>query len=661
MPAAPGDSAERLRRLTFDRSGPELRSIGLGLLEGCDARLAALLARPEPPTVAGFFRDLDRILLEARDVGSHASFVFNVHPDPEVRAAGRELSEASDRFFNAFRLNRTAYDRLGALDLTGADAVTRHVLDRLRKEMRRSGVEKDQALRERLKALSDAIDSIGNQFAEIIATHDRFLEVDAATDLAGLPEDYRKAHPPGPDGRVRLSTRYPDYAPVQAYADVEATRHRLMAEFMNRSYPENLPVLDDLLAKRHEFASLLGYPAFAALAVEDKMMATPENARKFLKEVAALLRGPSAKDLERVRARQLTEAPRSAALEMWDETYYRTKIRREEYGVDARALRAYLPYGPVRDGLFALCTELFGLSFTRAPPGEAWHPSVETYDVARHGTPIGRFYLDMVPRDGKFSHAACFTIRTGIDGVQTPVNALVCNFLDPNEPIEKARMEYRDVVVFFHEFGHLLHAMFSGRLPWTVAHQLEWDFVEAPSLLFEEWARDPSTLGRFAKDPDTGAPIPAALLARLEASEAFGRAPQWMRQVALSAISFALYDRDPKGLDTTDVYRRIWAEHLPTPALPPGFHPQAAWGHLVGYSACYYTYVWSLVIARDLLTPFRAKGSLTDPELARRYAEEILAPGGSRPAADSIRAFLGRPSDLSAFAAWIDESTRPAA
>lgn len=660
MPARSPPASVELGPLTWSLPGDRLRLVGKARLSECDARLEALLRVGETPTIAGFLTPLDRLLLEVRDLGSHGHFVFNVDPDADARSAGRELSEAADRFYNAFRLNPTIYERLGALDLSGADRVTQRTVEKMRKEMRRAGVEKGPEERERLRVLSDQIDSVSNRFIQNIAEATRTVEVTDRGELAGLPEDFVKAHPPGPDGRIRITTQYPDYNPVQSYADRSEIRRRLMFEFMNRAAPENLDVLRELIEKRREFAERLGYPAFSALAVEDKMMETRENARKFLGEVVAVLRPGSEADQARLLRRKQRDRPAERSLDLWDDAYFRNKLRNEEYGVDARALRAYLPYGPVRDGLFGLCRRLFDLEFRPLGSDGLWHPSVEAYDVLEHGTRIGRIFLDMVPREGKFSHAACFGVRSGIAGVQGPQSALVCNFVDPTSPKETARMEYRDVVTFFHEFGHLLHSMFSGRMAWTYGHQLEWDFVEAPSLLFEEWARDPATLGQFAKDPDNGATIPSEVLKRLEAADAFGRASFWMRQVALSAIAFEYYDRPMAGVDLTELYRTLWEAHLPG-RYPPEFVPEASWGHLTGYSACYYTYVWSLVIARDLLRPFREKGSLTDPELARRYAVEILSSGGSRPAAESIEAFLGRPFDLRAFESWIRESAPPAA
>ncbi len=653
-------------RLPWTASPEELRRTVAEILGEATDRLDGLFRSPEPPTVETFLRPLDRILLSVRDVSAHGSYLFAVHPDAAVRTAGREASEAADRFFNAFRIDDRVYRALLALDLETVDATTRFMVERMRREMRRSGAEKDPESRARLVALNNLIDRIGNQYNENIARMDRSVEFAGPEVLRGLPPDFLANHPPEASGKVRLTTKYPDFHPVMTYADDAEVRRQLLGAFMNRAYPDNLPVLDQLLRERNELARSLGYPTYAAFALEDKMIERPEAARVFLHRVADRVREPAARHVERLLRRKRRDDPAAERVELWDGSffargYYDHKILTEEYGFDSKRLRAYLPYPQVRDGLFALCEELFGIRFHRIEGPEIYHPSVEAYDVTEGDRPLGRFFLDLVPREGKYNHAACFTVRDGIEGVQLPQPALVCNFLHPDTPVARARMEYSDVVTFFHEFGHLLHALFSGHVPWlyTGAGFMEWDFIEAPSQLFEEWARDPATLSRFARDPDTGEKVPADLLAQMKASSAFGRAQTWLRQVALAAISLELYDRDPTGIETTSFFRDVYGQYVPEP-LDPDYHPQAAWGHLTGYSAFYYTYVWSLVIARDLLRPFLEKGNLTDPETAARYAREILVPGGQRPAADLVRAYLGREFNFDAFEAWIRADAAPA-
>jgi thimet oligopeptidase len=562
MPEGSAVVTAHLGEFPWSLSATELRSRATRVVAGVEGELAELLRAPGRPTVEDFLTPLDRLLLRVRDVGSHGSFLFAVHPDEAVRTAAREASETADRFFNAFRVNGDAYRALQRLDLTDVDGPTRYAVEKMLRDLRRGGAEKDATVRARLVELNNEIDSVSNQYNGNVAQLERSLEIQGPEELVGLPADYLANHVPDPDGKIRITTRYPDFNPVMAYADRAELRRRLLAEFMNRAYPENVPVLDRLLARRYELATTLGYADYAAYAIEDKMMERPEAVRAFLERVASGLRQPAHADLERVFARKRRDEPSAARLELWDssffsEGYYDGKLRTEEFGVDTKRLRAYLPYRAVRDGLFSLCEELFGIHFRRVTPDGIWHPSVEVYDVTRGTDRLGRFFLDLVPRPGKYGHAACFGIRDGIEGVQLPQSALVCNFLDPTIPAETARMQYSDVVTFFHEFGHLLHAMFSGHGPWlyTTMSFVEWDFVEAPSQLFEEWARDPATLARFARDPDTGEGIPADVLDRLRASAALGRSVRWLRQVALAAISLELYDRPPAGLDTTATFR----------------------------------------------------------------------------------------------------------
>jgi thimet oligopeptidase len=665
-PRSPETAAPALGpALPFPTTEPEVRRRTERAIREGERQLAALLAKGGPRTVENFLEPIERILLEVRGVGDQGEVLFAVHPDAPLRAAGREAAEAADRLFNSFYLNPEAYRALGEIDLARCDSPTRFAVERMRRDMRRSGVEQAPEARSRLLALANEIDRVCNTYFENTSRAVRSIEVGGAEELPGLPADYLAAHPPDARGRIRVTTQYPDALPVLTYCERADVRRRMLFEVMNRAYPENLPVLVDMLGRRDEFARALGYRRWSDYAFEDKMSGRPEVVRAFLAEVAGLLRGPAARERDWVLARKRREEPGAEKLEPWDtrffgEGFYDTRLRTEEFGLDLKQLRRYLPYPQVRDGLFALCEELLGLSIARVEGAEVWHPTVEAYDARTKDGPLGRFYLDLVPREGKYDHAAHFTILRGIRGVQLPTSALVCNFLDPSKPPAASRMEYASVVTFFHEFGHLLHALFSGHGPrfYTTMHQVERDFIEAPSLLFEEWARDAPTVLRFARDPDTGERPPPELLAQLRAGIAFGRASSWMRQLGLSAVSLEYYDRDPTGIDTGAVFREVFERYDPL-AILPEYHMEANWTHLAGYSAAYYTYVWSAVIARDLLRPFYEKGSLTDPEIAARYVREILTPGSTRPAAELVRRYLGREFDLRAFADWVREAPMP--
>ena len=652
--------------LTFELGADALRKRGEDELAAAQRALDALTRASGPSTVDGFLEPLDALVHRVRNLSNHGTVVFCGHPDEAGRAAGRGLSESADAFLHGLLLNTQVYDRLRRLELGGADRPTQFAVEKMLRAMRRAGVEQDDATRERLLSLNQQVDQVSNEFMANVANLPRGIDLTSADELAGLPEDYRATHRPGENGKIHVSTRYPDAFPILRYADRAEVRRRMFYEFLRRAYPENEPVLARLLALRHELARTLGYPSYAAYATEDKMVETPAAVRQLLDRVVALVRPAASEDRARWLARKRRSEPDAVRLDPWDAAfwgagYYDTKIRSEEFGVDLREVRTYLPYARVREGLFALCRELFDLEFRRVEEAPVWHPTVECFDAYQNGRLLGRIYLDLSPRTGKFGHAACFGVREGGAARELPQIALLCNFFDPALPPERARLEYGHLVTLFHEFGHLLHQLFSGEVRWAYnsPSDIERDFVEAPSQLFEEWARDPATLARFAVDPDTGTPAPPELLARLRASDGLGRATNFLRQVALSEISLRLYADDPTTLEPARTTREIYRTYFEP--WPDDLHIETAFEHLTMYSACYYTYVWSVVIARDLLRPFAERGSLTDREVAQRYAREILAIGSLRKASESVRAFLGREFGFESFEAWVADRPHPPA
>jgi thimet oligopeptidase len=259
----------------------------------------------------------------------------------------------------------------------------------------------------------------------------------------------------------------------------------------------------------------------------------------------------------------------------------------------------------------------------------------------------------MHPRDGKFGHAAQFTMRRGVKGYQTPEAVLVCNF-PGGEGDGPALMEHDDVETFLHEFGHLLHALFAGHQPWIDQSGVatEWDFVEAPSQMLEEWSLDPKTLQVFARHHKTGEPIPDALIQKLRVARDFGNGTYVTQQNFYTAISFNIYNQDPATLDLDAIVPAL-QDRYGSFAHVPDTHMYASFGHLEGYSAMYYTYMWSLVIAKDLFSKFD-RDNLRDPGVATEYRRRVLEPGGTQDAADLVKDFLGREYGFDAFRAWIN-------
>ncbi|MEV6522307.1 M3 family metallopeptidase [Longispora sp. NPDC051575] len=577
-----------------------------------------------------------------------AVLVRQAHPDPLMRAEAEATEQLLGRAGTEFSLDPAVHAALAALDVAALDAPGRHLVTRALRDMGLLGVDRDEETRGRVRALQDRLVGLGQAFGRNIAADTRELKVDPAA-LAGLPADYVAAHPPGADGLVTVTTNYPDLFPFLTYASDAAARERLWLLNRRRGYPANVSVLADLLAGRHELATLLGFDTWADYVTANKMIGSEAAAAGFVAEVSALAGDRAARDVATLLERKRVDEPAAGELRPWDLGYLTDRVRSERFAFDSQSVRPYFEYERVKAGLMAVAGRLFGIEF-RAVAVESWHPDVETFDVLEGGRTIGRIHLDMFPRADKFSHAAMYRVVTGKRGVRTPECALLCNF--PQPTAEPALMQPSDVVTFFHEFGHLLHHVFCGDVRWAAnsGMAIERDFIEAPSQLLEEWVRDPATLATFAVHHGTGEPIDPGTVARMRAADEFGKGLDVRQQMFYAALSLELHrgaDVDPVAVE-----RATAATHLPYPYVDdPRMH--LSFGHLDGYSAFVYTYMWSLVIAKDLMTAFDGK-DLLDPARAARYREAVLAPGASAPAADLVRDLLGRAFTFDAYRAWLD-------
>jgi thimet oligopeptidase len=618
----------------------------------------ALVARKGRRTVANTLVPYDRALRVSLIAYNRSHAAAELHPDSAVRSAGERGEQAAQHLRNEMQASRPLYDAIAAVDLRRADAETRFWVEKTLRQFRLNGVDQPPETRQTIKALRDSIDAIEQAFSRNI--RDDVDTVYASPgELEGLPADYIALHPAASDGRIALTTTYPDVYPVLSFARSDDLRRRVRTAFDNRAWPENGPLLDSLLAARRRLAALLGRASWADVATADKMIESAERASAFIDRVVAVSATSAEDDYAALLARKRRDDPAATAVQPWESTYWAQVVRKETYDFDAQAVRAYFPYDAVQRGILDLAARIFGVTFRRAASVPVWHPSVEAWDMLENGRLAGRFYLDMHPRPGKFSHAAVFPARTGTREGDLPEAILVANVPGGKEG-DPGLMEYGDVRTFLHEFGHLIHGLSARRVRWTglSPFSLEWDFIEAPSQMLEEWLWDPATLASFARHYQTGEPIPADLVRRMKEANDFGKGLNVRRQMAYARISLALHD-SPGRPDVDSLVHAVEAAYLPFPPMT-GTHFQANFGHLTGYSSNYYTYMWSLVIAKDLFSAFD-RSKLLEPGVARRYRETILVPGGSAPAATLIENFLGRPFRFDAWEAWLNEKPHAAA
>jgi thimet oligopeptidase len=608
----------------------------------------ALIARLKDGTkrstadVLDTWNDTDIELANARSIAAAFS---EVHPDEEVRTLAEQREQEISRLATERGQDRELYQVIAATDDDPGDDDARRMRAHVLRDFRRSGVDRDDATRDRLRAIWERLTVLEQDFNRAIRDDVRSVRL-RAQQLDGLPQDYRDGHPADEAGFVTITTDYPDAIPFRMYAHDAAARRELTIAMLDRGWPANDAALAEMLALRAEAAELLGYRNWPDYDAEVKMIGTGVAIGEFIDTTAAAAERAARRDLATLLARAREDDPDRSSLSRADSVYYEELIRREQFGVDAQQVRRYLDFGRVRAGLLSTTAQLFGIEYRQRTDVPVWHEDVAAYDVVDSATVIGRIYLDLHPREGKFKHAAHFPLVDGVDGRQLPEGTLVCN-------LPRGLMEHSHVVTLFHEFGHLVHHVLGGRQRWSRFSGVatEWDFVEAPSQMLEEWARDADVLRRFAVDED-GAPMPAELVTRLRAGSEFGKALFVRTQLFYAAVSYLLHRDRPD--DRTAAVRDLQQRYDLFDYLD-GTHFHAGFGHLAGYTSAYYTYLWSLVIAKDLFSAFD-RDDLLAPGVAHAYRDAVLARGGSGDAADLIADFLGRPYTTDAFLRWLEDA-----
>jgi thimet oligopeptidase len=619
-----------------------------------------IVALKGPKTIDNTLANYDEAQARINSAFYFALLMEAVHPEAAFRDRATAMIRKASAAQTALSLNRAVYQALAAIPVAGADPTTQYYLKRQLLEFRLAGVDKDDATRARLKALSDALTEEQSAFERNINDGRKTVEVLDASELAGLPQDYIDGHKPDKDGVIHITTDYPDFIPAMNFAVNDGLRRRLYLAFNTRAYPENHAVLMRMLQTRHEIADLLGYKSWADYNAADKMIGNGANIADFIRDLDQAVRPIAEKEFQMLLAEKKKSEPQATTISLHEKSYYQEQVRRSSFDFDSQSVRPYLPYQRVKQGILDTAATLFHVAFRQEQGVPAWDPAVETWLVVDEGKVIGRFYLDMHPRPGKYSHAEMMPTLDGIRGKQLPEATLICNFPQPTAA-DPGLMEYGDVQTFFHEFGHLMHMILGGQQRWAGISgiSMESDFVEAPSQMLEELISSPQVLGSFARDYQSGKPIPAELVQRMKRASAFGRAMVVGQQDSFSALSYEIYDAKPEDVDVDAISANALARYTPFTPLP-GTHMYASFGHLAGYSSAYYTYMWDKVIALDFFEQFDAKNLLAG-DAPLRYRRTVLEPGGSVSANDLVKNFLGRPQSLGALQRWMAVEFEPAA
>jgi len=617
-----------------------------------EAALAALLAVEGPRTPGNSLRLYDEAIEQLNLAGAQAGVLNSVAADKAVRDQAQEEAQRVAQAGSALSLNAAVYQALAAIGLEGASAATKHYVERTLLGYRLAGVDKDEATRDRLQALHEKATRLSLEFSRNIQEGGKAIEA-AVEELEGLPADYLARHQANERGRVTLTTDQPDMQPVMTFAASGRLRERMFVAYNTRAYPANQQKLLDLLATRQEIATVLDFRSWADLATADQMMGSAANVRTFLERLNQASAEGARREHELILGFARKREPGLEAIDITSRAYWYEQFRRSAFDFDSQSVRPYFPYAQVEAGVLETAARLFKIEFRRSAAA-AWHADVSVFDVIEDGALVGRFYLDMHPREGKDKWFSAAPIVTGVRGRALPEAALICNFpeSDENDP---GLLQYSDVVTYFHEFGHLMHAILGGHTEWAglSGFATEGDFIEVPSQMLEEFFRDEKLLQAFARHYETGEVLPVELIRKMKLAGAFGRA-DWVRsQLYYTTLSLDLHDRDPEGLDLDAVTKELY-EGLQPWTWMEGNRMYASFGHLTGYSSNYYTYAFDKVIALDFFAQFDA-ADLLGCAAGARYRKTVLEQGGSKPGRQMVRDFLGRDEEFSAFSEWLNE------
>ena len=612
-----------------------------------------ILAVKGPRTIENTLAPFDNATEKLDTAGDQSGMLQLLSPEAGIRDRAQAMVQKVSAASTAISLNPAIYHALADLDVSRADAATQYYVKRTLLEFRLAGVDKDDATRARIQALSDELAKLGTEFERNIQDSQIKVTVKNRAELDGLPDDYINLHKPAADGDITLTSDSPDVIPVLKFAKSADLRRRMFLAYNDRAYPQNIKVLAEVLKKREELANILGYKHWADLNAADKMAVTSQNVSNFIDQIDAASRPVADREYQMLLASARKEQHGLGNIVTSDWQYYFEQLRATEFNFNSQDARPYFPYDRVQQGILDVAAKLFHVTYRPVADAVTWDPSVSTFDVYDGERRLGRIYLDMHPRTGKNQWFSSNPLLDGKRGQQLPEVTLICNF-PGGKPGDPGLMEYGDVTVFFHEFGHLMHWIFQGQQQWAgYGSNLENDFVEAPSQMLEEWMHDPKVLATFARNYQTNEPIPPDLVRRANRADAFGRG-LWARgQLVYTNVSFDLHNSTPDPAKLETIMDDSRKRFLPY-ALVEGDHQIAAFDHLLGYTSAYYTYLWDKVIAQDFFKQFD-RNDLLAPEVAARYRTTVLEKTGSMPANDLVKNFLGRPQAIDAFVAWMNQ------
>ncbi len=589
-----------------------------------------------------------------------------LHPDEAMRNAAHEaILTMQDFAVDAF-MNPALYAafegmiREGSLAHANGEKLSSeeaYFLSESMKDFKRNGFDLPSNQFDQVKQIKKELSQLGTEFQAAIAKDNRFIAV-APEDLAGVSDDLLQRLEKIDDGKLKVGVDYPTYFEVMGHCKNGQTRKLLLTEFQNRAYPENMERLKTIISKRDALAQLLHFPSYAHLDIDPNMAETPERAYAFIYQLI-----DKARQKELLEHRDLmNDLPEGVELNErgqffgWDLEYIKESYKKKHFSMDAREVAEYFPVDKTVEGIFAIYQKFLNVDFERVPVQGLWDKEVICISIKDRGTGKQRGYviLDLYPRPNKYSHACCAELVPSLYSDQNgkrviaPAACMVIANFPKATPDKPALFKHSDVETFFHEFGHAMHYVLgTTKLASCSGFAVKYDFVEMPSQMFEEWMWDKDMLKQVSSHYLTGEPLSDSLIDTMISLKKFDSGAFLRRQAYLSLISLE-YFKPGAEKDTQAIQKELFEKYCSTIAYNPNAHMQASFGHLIGYGAKYYGYMWSKVFALDLFNQVKQVG-LLDAGIGKQFVDKVLGKGGSADPNDLLQDFLGREPTQDAF------------
>ncbi|MFJ3047863.1 M3 family metallopeptidase [Herbaspirillum chlorophenolicum] len=663
----------------FDAIKPEHVTPALDKLLADAGRLVTELEAPMAEVSwDNFVEPLESATEKLGRAWSVVGHLNSVMDTPALRATYNENQPRLVEFWTGLGQNLALFEKYKALQTSPAfaslSAARRKVVDNAVRDFRLSGAELPDDKKERFAEIQEKQAALTTRFSENVldATNDFGLFVEDEAELSGLPDDVKQAARAAAekDGKpgFKFTLHFPSYFPVLQYADNRALREKVYranatkaSELGAKPQWDNSANIDDILNLRKEEAQLLGYANFAEVSLVAKMAQSPAEVVAFLEDLGRRARPFGEKDYAELKT-FAREKLGLDTLEAWDSTYASEKLREQRYAFSEQEVKQYFPEPKVVGGLFQVAQQLFGVTI-KPDTAPVWHKDVKFFRIERDGQLVGQFYLDLYARSGKRGGAWMDDARARrltASGVQTPIAYLVCNFTEPavvDGVAKPALFTHDEVITLFHEFGHGLHHMLTqvDEVGVSGISGVEWDAVELPSQFMENFCWEWDVLQHLSAHAETGEPLPRALYDKMIAAKNFQSGLQMLRQVEFSLFDMLIHHEYQVGGGKT--VQQLLNELRDRVAVirPPEFNRfQHSFSHIFagGYAAGYYSYKWAEVLSADAYSAFEEAaaggGNVVSIETGRRFQQEILAVGGSRPAIESFKAFRGREPSIDA-------------